>query len=298
MPTLLIMAAGLGARYGGNKQVDTLGPHGEVLMEYSIYDAIQAGFDQVVFVLRKAMGDTFHEMVGEKIGRKIPVAYAFQETDTLPDGFIPPPERVKPYGTVHAALCARDVVHQPFAVINADDFYGRESFQRMGDHLRSWQGQGEKRQAAMVGYRLRQTVSPYGSVTRGICQVDDAGRLTAIRETMEITVKDDGVIWDQAGNTPLSPDDLVSMNFWGFTPAIFPLCERVLADFLRDTAGDPLKRELPLPVMVDALMQEGLPVAVLPTGSPWFGVTYQADRPGVMAALARLHQAGEYPAQL
>lgn len=298
MPTLLIMAAGLGSRYGGNKQVDTLGPHGEILMEYSIYDACQAGFDRVVFVIRQSMKDTFHEKVGEKIGRRVPVAYAFQEADTLPAGFIPPEGRVKPYGTVHAVLCARDVIHEPFAVINADDYYGREAFRTMADHLRAWQGREGERLAAMVGYELRNTVSPHGSVTRGVCQVDGRHHLKAVHETMEITLRPDGTIWDQAGDAPLAPDALVSMNFWGFTPAIFPACERLLEDFLRGKAGDPLKKEYPLPVMVDTLMQEGLSVSVLPTCSAWFGVTYREDRSGVAEALQKLHENGTYPERL
>lgn len=299
--TLLIMAAGLGSRYGGGgaKQVDRMGPNGEILMEYSIFDAMAAGFDKVVFVIKRSMEASFRAQVGDKIARKVEVCYAFQEYDSLPGGFVPPAERVKPYGTVHAVLCARDAIQEPFAVINADDYYGKDAFRVMADSLtRMAGGEGE---ASMVAYYLRNTVSENGDVTRGVCRKDGGNFLTKVTETYGIKPCPDGSIRsfaeDPAG-TPLPADALVSMNFWGFTPWLFPQAESALEAFLR-APGDEMKKEYPLPQLVDTLMQEaGLRVEVLSTDAVWFGVTNPQDKAQVMAELRKLHQAGAYPPAL
>ncbi len=298
--TLLIMAAGLGSRFGGNKQIARMGPNGEILLEYSIHDAVAAGFDKVVFVIKREMEATFRQMIGDKIAGKVQVVYAFQEFDSLPGGFVPPAERVKPYGTVHAVLAAKDVIHEPFAVINADDYYGKDAFVTMADSLRRMQGQANA--ASMVAYYLKNTVSENGHVTRGACETDEQGFLQKVTETYKIKPFPDGTIRDvnfhEEGDI-LAPDTLVSMNFWGLTPWFFEAAERDLEAFLRDDSGDPLKKECVLPTEIDRLMHtDGLKVEVLSTGSAWFGVTYQEDRPLVEAALRALHEQGLYPAAL
>ncbi len=298
--TLLIMAAGLGSRYGGNKQIDRIGPNGEILMEYSIYDAIEAGFDKVVFVIRKSMDALFREMIGNKIAARVHVEYAYQEYDSLPDGFTPPADRTKPYGTVHAVLCAKDVIHEPFAVINADDYYGKGAFSAMAGSLRKLAG--TKDQASMVAYYLKNTVSENGHVTRGVCSTDASGNLVKVTETYKILPFPDGTIRD-INNDPngeiLNPEALVSMNFWGFSDSIFDIGYRYLSDFLSETDGDPMKRECVLPAMVDSMMHHnGLKVEVLSTDAIWFGVTYKEDKAYVAGELKKLHDRGDYPAAL
>ena len=298
--TLLIMAAGLGSRYGGNKQIDRIGPNGEILMEYSIHDAVEAGFDKVVFVIRKSMDEIFRSMIGDKIAKKVKVEYAFQEYDSLPGGFVPPADRSKPYGTVHAVMCAKDVIHEPFAVINADDYYGREAFKAMADALHRLQQ--EENKAYMVAYYLKNTVSKHGHVTRGVCTTDETGHLVKVVETFSIIPFPDGTIRDIHDNPDgviLDPDALVSMNMWGFHPSLFDSGMQYLSDFLKDNSGDPLKKECLLPSLVDTLMHTaGLKVEVLSTDSVWFGVTYKEDKEYVSGELQKLHDAGVYPAAL
>ena len=295
--TLLIMAAGLGSRYGGNKQIDRIGPNGEILMEYSIHDAFEAGFDKVVFVIRKSMDEIFRSMIGEKIAKKVQVEYAYQEYDSLPDGFIPPADRTKPYGTVHAVMCAKDVIHEPFAVINADDYYGRDAFKAMAEALHRLQH--EENKAYMVAYYLKNTVSKHGHVTRGVCTTDDTGHLVKVTETFSILPFPDGTIRDIHDNPDgviLDPDALVSMNLWGFSPAFFEDGIQYLSDFLKDSSGDPLKKECLLPALVDTLMHtKGLKVEVLSTDAVWFGVTYKEDKEYVASELKKLHDNGSYP---
>ncbi len=294
--SLLVMAAGLGARYGGNKQMDQMGPNGEILMEYSIHDALEAGFDKIIFVIRRDTADIFRKRVGDRIAKKAEVAYAFQEYDSLPGGFVPPEGRTKPYGTVHAVTCAKAAVHEPFAVINADDYYGKSAFSAMRDALCVLPPNGH---ALMVGYRLRNTVSENGYVTRGVCEVDPLGGLKGIRETYRIALCEDGTIQDTENGAVLDPDALVSMNFWGFSPWVLKAGEASLENFLTELAPDEMKKEYPLPVMVDAMMREGmLKVQVLSTEASWFGVTYQEDKAKVAAALHTLHGAGAYPEKL
>lgn len=298
--TLLIMAAGLGSRYGGNKQIDRIGPNGEILMEYSIHDAVEAGFDKVVFVIRKSMDEQFRSMIGDKIAKKVQVEYAYQEYDSLPDGFIPPADRTKPYGTVHAVMCAKDVIQEPFAVINADDYYGRDAFKAMADALHRLQHENNK--AYMVAYYLKNTVSKHGHVTRGVCTTDETGHLVKVTETFSILPFPDGTIRDIHDNPDgiiLDPDALVSMNLWGFDPSFFDTGIHYLSDFLKDDSGDPLKKECLLPSLVDTLMHEkGLKVEVLSTDAVWFGVTYKEDKEYVAAELKKLHDDGTYPAVL
>ena len=298
--TLLIMAAGLGSRYGGNKQIDRIGPNGEILMEYSIHDAIEAGFDKVVFVIRRSMDELFRSMIGDKIAQKVKVEYAYQEYDSLPGGFIPPADRTKPYGTVHAVMCAKDVINEPFAVINADDYYGRGAFKAMAEALHTLRSENSK--AYMVAYYLKNTVSKHGHVTRGVCTTDDTGHLVRVTETFSILPFPDGTIRDIHDNPDgiiLDPDALVSMNFWGFSPSFFEDGLEYLSDFLRESSGDPLKKECLLPALVDTLMHtKGLKVEVLSTDAVWFGVTYKEDKEYVAAELQKFHDDGTYPAVL
>lgn len=297
--TLLVMAAGLGSRYGGNKQIDQIGPNGEILMEYSIYDALQAGFDKIVFVIRRSMTDVFQELIDRKLAGKAEIHLVYQDFDSLPGGFQPPEGRTKPYGTAHAILTAKDVIHEPFAVINADDYYGKGAFSAMAESLRRLAGKTNS--ASMVAYRLRNTVSRNGHVTRGVCETDAQHRLVRVTETYKIMPFDDGTIRDlhtDAEGRVLDPDALVSMNFWGFTPWMLEAAEREFTAFLKGP-GDPLTKEYALPTLVDKLMRsDALTVEVLSTDAVWFGVTYHEDRDAVAGELRRLHDAGAYPPAL
>ncbi len=293
--TLLIMAAGMGSRFGGNKQVAQVGPNGEMLLQYSIHDAAKAGFDQVVFVIKRAMMDGFMDMLAGSIPESMQVHLVAQEFDSLPGGFLPPQGRTKPYGTVHAVLAAKDVIDGPFAVINADDYYGQDAFVTMAQSLERLRGKTNA--ASMVAYHLRNTVSENGTVTRGVCGQNENGYLTRVVETYGIAPKN-GEIVDEKG-TVLSPDALVSMNFWGLTPWFFTVAERELEKFLRSDAGDPMKKECVLPTLIDQLMHEdGLTVRVLSTRAVWFGVTYLADKDFVAGELSKLHANGTYPPSL
>ncbi len=298
--TLLIMAAGLGSRFGGDKQIAKIGPNGEILLEYSIHDAVAAGFDKVVFVIKRDMEAKFRELIGDKISQKVEVHYAFQEYNSLPAGFTPPEGRTKPYGTVHAVLAAKDVINEPFAVINADDYYGKDAFFTMAESLHGMAGKANV--ASMVAYRLKNTVSDNGHVTRGVCQKDESGHLVKVQETYKILPFPDGTIRDvnfrEEGDI-LDPDSLVSMNFWGLTPWFFEAAQRDFVTFLGKDAGDPMKKEFVLPTEIDSLMHtDGLTVDVLSTNAVWFGVTYAADKDYVAGELLKLHEKGLYPAKL
>ena len=295
--TLLVMAAGLGSRFGGNKQIAKVGPHGELLLHYSIYDAAAAGFDKVVFVIKRAMEAEFRALLEDSIPAGVEVHYAFQEFDNLPGGFVPPAERVKPYGTVHAVLAAKDVINEPFAVLNADDYYGKDAFVTMANSLKAMHGKDNV--ASMVAYGLKNTVSENGTVTRGICEKDADGFLTRVTETYGIKPFPDGTIRDvhhDENGVILDPDAPVSMNFWGLTPWFFRAAERDLIAFLQDESSDPMKKECVLPVEIDRLMHsDGLKVKVLHTDAVWFGVTYLADKEYVSGELRKLHGQGAYP---
>lgn len=285
----------MGSRYGGNKQVDSIGPNGEILMEYSIYDAIRAGFEKVVFIIKPEMEEMLRTLCGDRIAKLVEVSYAFQSYDSLPDFYTVPEGRTKPYGTVHAMLAAKDLVDAPFAILNADDYYGVDAFRTMHDALVKLPETGE---ACMMGYRLKNTVSENGTVTRGICQVEQ-GYLQQVIETKEIQANPDGTILDLATNRELNPENLVSMNFWGFSPRIFRVAQEYFETFLKKEHMDPLNAECLLPTMVDDLMKaEKLNVSVLSTDSQWFGVTYQADKPHVAKNLQKLHESGIYPQTL
>lgn len=289
--TLLIMAAGLGSRYGGDKQVDGIGPHGEILMQYSIYDAIRAGFSKLVFVI-KPQYKSIIEDICKDMG-DIETEYVYQDYSSIPSFYKVPAERVKPFGTVHAVLCAKDAIKEPFAVINADDFYGAEAFRIMHEKLIRLKA----REACMVAYKLKNTVSLNGAVTRGVCSVND-GTLGAVKETYQITVHNDGSIRDSESGV-LDPDALVSMNMWGFGADIFEDMSEEFDTFLKALSPDELKAEYALPTMVDKLINGNrLSVSVLDTSAVWFGVTYREDRQYVADALALMHQNGDYPQKL
>ena len=302
---LVIMAAGMGSRYGGEKQTDGIGPNGEAIMEYSVYDAIQAGFSKVVFIIKPEMEETLRRMCGDRIqtmkttqGEPVEVAYVFQDFSSVPSFYQIPADRKKPFGTVHAVLCAKDAVQEPFAVINADDYYGRSAFTTIYEELMRLEQTGK---GTMVGYRLMNTVSDHGTVSRGVCQTEN-GSLKKVKETLKIKKYPDGSIADIAdpeNEVPLAPESPVSMNFWGFTPWIFEEMEAYFTNFLKGLAPDELKAECLLPVLVDKLITEGkLDVSVLDTDAVWFGVTYKEDRPIVEAELKKLHESGAYPASL
>ncbi|MDO5376994.1 MAG: sugar phosphate nucleotidyltransferase [Clostridia bacterium] len=297
--TLLIMAAGMGSRYGGNKQVDGLGPNGEILMEYSIHDAIRAGFDHVVFVIKPGMKELIASICGERIAKKVKVDYVYQDFSSVPSFYQIPAGRTKPFGTVHAVLVAKDVIHQPFCVLNADDYYGVSAFKTAYDKLQTMRAEGE---AAMVGYQLRNTVSQNGTVSRGVCVADEKNNLVQVVETLKIKLCENGEIRDIDKGEPgelLDPLAPVSMNFWGFTPWIFGKLEAYFEAFLKGLAPDAIKAECLLPVFVDSLMHSGeLTVEVLSTDAQWFGVTYKEDKPTVQADLRALHESGVYPASL
>ena len=294
--TLLIMAAGMGSRYGGDKQVDGMGPHGEILLEYSVFDALAAGFTKVVFIIKRNFEQRIREMVGDQLSKSVKVEYVFQEFDSLPAWYHLPAERVKPFGTVHAVLCAKDVIHEPFAVINADDYYGRAPYQLVSGQIEKLAAQ---REACMVGYYLKNTVSDNGHVTRGVCETTADGKLTSVTETYKIAPFPDGTIRDthvDPNGKVLNPDSLVSMNLFGFTPWLFEMAQRKFDAFLKSLSADELKAEYVLPVLIDQLMrEEGLSVDVLPTDATWFGVTYQQDKPFVQGQLAQMHRDGLYP---
>ena len=300
--SLVIMAAGLGSRYGGSKQVDGIGPHHEILMEYSIYDALRAGFNKIVFIIKPEMEEMMHRLCGDYLAKKtardgspVEVAYAFQDFSSVPDFYTIPAERTKPFGTVHALLCAADVVHEPCCVINADDYYGIDAYQTIYNELVRLPETGR---ATMVGYLLKNTASLHGTVSRGICTVAD-GKLKTVREALKVQLYADGTLKDLSEDRPLDPDTVVSMNFWGFTPSIFPELRTYFENFLRSEAGDNIKAECLLPVMVDSQMQAGkLEVSVLKSADRWFGMTYQQDREVVAEELKKLHQMGAYPEDL
>lgn len=296
-PTLFILAAGMGSRYGGLKQLDGIGPGGETIMDYSVYDALRAGFGKIVFVIGKHFEEDFREKILSKYEGHVPVELVFQSIDILPEGFTVPAERIKPWGTNHAVLMGKDVIREPFAVINADDFYGRDSFRVLGEWLR---GRHTGNEYCMVGFRIGNTLSESGSVSRGVCSVDGGGFLTGVTERTAIR-RIDGVVsfTDENGVVRTLPDETpVSMNMWGLTPDYFAYSEAMFADFLRRNIDNP-KAEYYIPLAINELVTSGrASVKVLDTDSQWFGVTYSEDRPAVVEKIAALVEAGEYPARL
>ncbi len=297
---LVVMAAGMGSRYGGLKQVDPVGPAGENVLDYSVFDAARAGFGKIVFVIRRDIHDIFRERIGRRIEGRISCAYVHQELDALPPGFTVPEGRVKPWGTAHAALCARAAVDGPFAVINADDFYGAAAFREVAGHLTSADAPGELGAYCMVGYRLDHTLSEHGHVSRGVCSVTPDGYLAGIVERTRIQRFDDAIKCALDGDRweTLAPDTIVSMNIWGFTHEFFGHLEDAFRAFL-ETHGRELKAEAYLPAVVDRAMRAGRArVRVLRTDARWFGVTYQEDRARAQAAVRELVALGQYPERL
>lgn len=298
-PTLLVLAAGMGSRYGGLKQLDALGPSGETIMDYSVYDAIRAGFGKVVFVIRKDFEKDFREKVLSKYENKLPVDVVFQSVDALPEGYVCPADRTKPWGTNHAIIMGATAINEPFAVINADDFYGSHAFKVMADEL--MRGRSRKGDYCMVAFKVGNTMTENGSVSRGVCTVDNDGRLTSIVERTAILFDKNHEVefTDENGKIcHLDSETPVSMNMWGFTPDYFDFSEREFRSFLDEKINVP-KSEFYIPLVVDSLIHSGeATVKVLTTDSHWFGVTYAADRDGVVAELASLHDAGEYPVPL
>lgn len=298
-PTLFVLAAGMGSRYGGLKQLDGLGPNGETIMDYSIFDAIRGGFGKIVFVIRKTFEKDFREKIISKYENHIPVELVFQDLNDLPQGFTCPAERQKPWGTNHAVLMGKDVIREPFAVINADDFYGRDSFAVIGKFL-SELPDGSKNSYCMVGFRVGNTLSESGSVARGICGTDANQNLQTVVERTEIMRVDGPVCYkDEQGKwVAVDENTPVSMNMWGFTPDYFKYSEDYFVQFLKANMSN-LKAEYYIPLMVNELITNGTAtVKVLDTTSKWFGVTYAADRQGVVDKIQSLIDAGEYPQKL
>lgn len=288
--TLLIMAAGMGSRFGSLKQITPLGPHKKALLHYTIYDAVHAGFDKIVFVIRESFAEEFKNFVGKYAESLVETAYCYQDMNKLPGG-MPPIEREKPWGTAHAIWCAKDAIHEPFAALNADDFYGSDAFVKAHDFLANNRNEKE---FCLIGYRLAATLSENGTVSRGICEVDAKNYLTAVTECTKIGTQADGSIKDEELNKPLSSNDVVSMNFWGFTPAVFSEIEKQFVDFYPKNK-DNLKSEFYIPKVVDQMLKDKVAqVKVIPTEAKWFGVTYKEDTPGVNAALAAFDKEGKY----
>ena len=298
-PTLLIMAAGMGSRFGGLKQMQGVGPGGATLLDYSIYDALRAGFGKVVFIIRKEMETDFRKIVGSKWEPKTTVSYAFQKLSDLPAGFTPPPGRQKPWGTGQAIYSAHEKVQEPFAVLNADDFYGRRTFQVMADYLKNITHL-QSTSYAMVGFHLRHTLSEHGHVSRGVCEADNTGKLKGVVEMLRVFKKGEAAEYqDESGaRHPLTGDELVSMNIWGFTPSLFPLLGVMFKDFLAEK-GKEEKSEFLIPKAVDQLIKgKKAEVNILSTPEAWFGLTYPEDRESASAALRKMVGEGIYPENL
>lgn len=296
-PILLVLAAGMGSRYGGLKQMDAMGENGEVIIDYSIYDAIKAGFERAVVIIKHEIEKDFKELVGNRLAEHIELSYAYQELDKLPEGFALPEGRVKPWGTSHAVMCAKDLLDAPFAVINADDFYGRDAFKTIYNSLMEL----KENQFSMVGYTLGNTLTEHGTVARGVCDVDRDGMLTKITERTKIERYEGSARFTEDGGesfAELPLDTPVSMNFWGFEPGILPELEKGFVNFLK-TTPDIAKAEYILPMSVDELISSGkASVKVLHSSDRWFGVTYHEDKAKVVAEIKALHQSGVYPAPL
>ena len=304
--TLVIMAAGIGSRFGGGiKQLAPVGRHGEIIMDYSIHDAIEAGFNKIVFIIRKDIREAFKEAIGDRIQKicddlDVEIAYAYQELDHLPDGVETVPERMKPWGTGQAVLACREVLHEPFAVINADDYYGKEAFVKLHDFLEGYTPD-KAEQLCMAGFILKNTLSENGAVTRGICETNESGYLTAVHETHNIVKTAEGAaVEHQGGLTPVDPESYVSMNMWGLTPEFVQLLEDGFREFFQNTSKENiLKAEYLLPIYIDELLQAGkVSVKVLDSSDRWFGVTYKEDKDYVIESFGKLIDAGVYQEEL
>lgn len=295
-PTLLILAAGMASRYGSMKQTEGFGPSGETIMDYSIYDAIRAGFGKVVFIIRKDFAEAFTSTFEPKLLGKIKTEYVYQEMDSFLGDLDMPEGRTKPWGTGHAVLCARDVINGPFAVINADDYYGLDAFKKAADFLNN---ECTGKQYAIIGYELEKTLSAHGSVSRGVCEVDENNNLVSIKERTKIYKENDAIVYeDEAGKHTVPSDSSVSMNFWCFHPALFPATEKLFLDFVQKNMSD-IKAEFFIPIIAGDFMENhGGHISVIPTSSTWFGVTYKEDAPVVKACVDKLVADGVYPPSL
>ena len=295
-PTLLILAAGMGSRYGGIKQMDSFGPSGETIIDYSIYDAIRSGFGKIVFIIRKDFADAFKNIFEPKLKGKIETAYVMQEMDSFTGGFIMPVERTKPWGTAHAVLCAKEEIHEPFAVINADDFYGRDAFEKAAKFL---QGEVAPDTWCIVGYQLSKTLSKNGTVSRGVCEVDDDGNLISIVERIKIYPEENKIVYEENNiKTELPSDTPVSMNFWGFHTKAFDYIQKLFQKFLKENGQNP-KAEFFIPIIGDAFIKEEKgKIKVIQTSAQWFGVTYKEDAPGVKESIDALVEEGAYSKNL
>ena len=300
--TLVIMAAGIGSRFGGGiKQLEPMGPNGEIIMDYSIYDAKAAGFNKVVFILRKDIEEDFRQIIGQRIEKVIDVEYVFQSLDDLPEGFKAPADRKKPWGTGQAVLCCKGVVNEPFAVINADDYYGKEAFKKVHDYLIGGGTTDKEYDMCMAGFILKNTLSDNGAVTRGVCVVDENDYLTEVVETGGLMMTAEGTIAheDNGSDMVITPEQHVSMNMWGFTPGFLNELETGFFAFLSEIPEGEVKREYLLPTIVDNMIKSGkASVKVLETQDKWFGVTYKEDKDSVVAAFKKLIADGVYPANL
>ena len=295
-PTLVILAAGMASRYGSMKQVEGFGPSGETIMDYSIYDAIRSGFGKVVFIIRKEFEKNFREIVGKDIEGRIEIEYVFQELNKYAEGFDIPKERTKPWGTAHAVLCAEEKVKEPFAVINADDFYGKDGFDKAYKFLVN---DCNPKTYSIIGYELLNTLSEHGTVNRGVCEVDDKGNLVSVVERLNVSRQGNKVVCnDEHLPKELSLDTPVSMNFWCFDPSLFDYTKTTFKEFLAQNVSNP-KAEFFIPIVADKYIKDGEGVIkVIPTSAKWFGVTYKEDAPMVRASLRKLIDAGEYPENL
>ena len=300
-PILVIMAAGMGSRYGGLKQMDPVGAHGEIIIDFSIFDAIEAGFKRVIFITKKEIEADMREIIGDKVARHAEVTFVIQDLDKLPEGYSIPEGRTKPWGTGHAILCCIDAVDAPFAVINADDYYGKDAFTEIYKYLKTIED-ADSTDYAMVGYLLENTVTDHGSVARGVCEVNENGYLNSVTERTKIFKVDGGIAFteDEKEFTMLPSPCTVSMNFWGFAPSIMNVLKEGFPKFLdKALAENPMKGEYLLPSVVGELLQEGkCSVKVLNCKDKWYGVTYKEDKPLVVAAVKELKDAGKYPHSL
>ncbi|MCF7792224.1 MAG: hypothetical protein K9M56_09550 [Victivallales bacterium] len=296
-PVLVVLAAGMGSRYGGLKQIDPVGPSGEIIIDYSVFDAVKAGFDKVIFIIRKDIEDSFRENIGNRFKDIIKVEYAFQQLDDLPEGFDLPAERKKPWGTGHALLAVKNMINGPFAVINSDDFYGREGYEKLAGYLTE-----EKRSEydyCMAGFILKNTLSENGTVSRGVCRTDDKGNLVNVTEMTDIECVEGRVVSHGQNKTvKLTGKEYVSLNMWGLFPSIFSELQKMFNDFLKENIKKP-KAEFYLPFVIDTLIQSGKAnVKILETGDQWFGITYKEDKPDVITKVRKLVEKGVYPKNL
>lgn len=295
-PTLLVLAAGMGSRYGGIKQMDSFGPSGETIIDYSIYDAIQSGYGKIVFIIREDFAEEFKNIFEPKLKGKIETEYVFQEMDSYTNGFQIPDGRTKPWGTAHAVLCAKDAINEPFAVINADDFYGRDAFEKSAKFLKQ---EANPQTYCIIGYQLSKTLSENGTVSRGVCETDSNNNLIGIVERIKVYREAGKIIYEEGERkTELSENTPVSMNFWGFDPSVFDFIQKLFLEFL-DENGENIKSEFFIPIIGDAFIQApGRKIKVITTSSQWFGVTYREDAPEVKASIESLIEEGAYPKKL